>query len=157
MGNFASKNTQLDVTSGAGHVSINGAITAISGTLVSQIMVPTDANLVGPGTDSAAKLWGSATGCKAYRFKALAAITATHALIHQSSITAGADLSGTLNTADGKVTAGDGVALSGVVVQTTGEEVGAWILWDGTDTIKTIACRLSVGATPAQVILETIV
>jgi len=140
-------------TNNAAHVSTNGAVTAVSGTIKSYPMTPQDGAM--DGTEAATEIWNNATGCKAYRVKALAAITAGSEIGHKASTTASADLSSDMNAADTAVATPDGSALSGVVVQGLGEEVGPWVLWDGTNRMKTIYTRM-FGATAVEIILETI-
>jgi len=137
----------------AGLVTIGQNEFAVSGTLHSYILTPQDGVMT--GAEAATEIWNNATGCKAYRVKTLAAITAGSEVGHKASTTASDDLSADMNSADTEVTTPTGGDLNGVVVQGLGDEVGAWVMWDGTNKMKTIFTRM-FGATAVKIVLETI-
>ncbi len=141
-------------TAGAGHVAIR-PITNVDGTLNSHFMGPGDLALT--GAETAEIIWSSATGCKAWWIEPLGAVGAA-SLLAASSITVsdGVALATLLNTADGEFDVPTGAPNDSVIVLTAQGKDYPKQIYDGTDTIKTIAIRASQAAFTGQAVLYTV-
>lgn len=154
-------------TLGSKHVSMNGAITAVSGTRGILTMQPDAAD----AADADLERYDDTTGVKAFRVVPRApAIALFEAIIFGWSTTA-SDLTAinsrmssaatAYSTPDGSQDQGVGLIIPGIEGATpTGGALWYgdldWVVWDGTLRIKTIAVR-SVGANhDAGVLLEVI-
>jgi len=155
-------------TSGAMHVSQNGTVTAVNGTLNTYILAPDDAD----AADVITERYDDATGVKAFRIiPHTPAVALFEGIIFAWSTTAGdltalntimAAVDGSLVTPDGIAHANAGLILPSVVgaTPTGGDNWHGdldWIIWDGTTRIKTIAVRSSGANHDAGVALQVIV
>jgi len=152
-------------TAGAGRVTINGVITAVSGTPKSHVMEIKTAAL--SGADGVAQQWVGT--CKAYRIFVPKNDNAAGAYVAYADSTTEADQTAIATRVNDFVTAANAAAGDGVAHECNildiglnkGRDKSDWVFWDGTTTIKTIGLR--GGATdagtpgfPHSVILQTI-
>ena len=140
-------------TSGAAHVSQNGAVTAVTGTLKAHPVTLADAN---PATATAGLITGT---FKAVWFEPTILAIATAEVVLVGFSTAASDataLGGLLTAVDGSITTPNGVATENILVYTLHQTEVMKAVWDGTTTIKTVMARISGGATSVDGIVWTV-
>ena len=154
MGNVSSKNTIIDATNGAAHVSANGAVTAVSGTAGLYTLLA--ATAAGSG-DAATQFITDTTGWKGFTVDiSTAAPSASEALMICWSVTADdeANTTAELDLLRPDIGTPDGVNHPNCAVVTINTSNMPVILWDGTDTIKTISVA-SQATTAHDVVIQT--
>lgn len=129
-------------------------IEGISGDLSTYIMLPDDGALAaGDGED---EILNNSTGFKAIKFSTLETIATNTAVIIVLSTTAddNAAVAAAANSLDGELDTGTGAANANCIVLTN-QRPTATVVYDGTNTIKTIGVRHHNGAA-GELIVETV-
>ena len=139
--------------SGSTVTEINGAIIAASGTIKQHILLPIDIDLT--GAETAIRIWQGQ--CKLAWIESLDALGSSEIIWSSSSAASdGVNLAGNLNAADVERDAPTGIAIAGINTISLETKENPSVIWDGVNTIKTIAVRASQAGFAGAVALYTV-
>lgn len=142
---------------GAPPFSLNGAITAASGTLKTHVMSPQTSFTAGTPAD---ENYQNSTGCKCFWIELGDVAIGAESLIVAWSTDDGvtATTQSAADTANTKHGTPDGAAMSNVMFVTDQDKERLVVYWDGENTIKTISLLLTgaanAGFTPKLMTVE---